>query len=237
MRSSKTSDKLLLAALSALFALVGASCGVAHIKEYKPKRRKYEPVVAHPEQPKPSEDGSIWSSGAEGQTLFTDVRAFSVNDLVMVNIEEMASARRDTQTSVGREGRFKAGADAAGMIQKLLPGANTSELAFAEVGSGNETYGQTERNEDVRFTVAATVTKVLPNGNLFVEGHRVVLVNNEEHHFYISGVARREDILRNNTISSARLADAEVEFTGKGILTESDNPGWLTRLLNYISPF
>ena len=214
-----------------------SGCGVAHIKEYKPKRRKYDPVVKQEAKSPQREDGAIWSAGAEGQTLFTDVRAFQVNDLVMVNIEEVASARRDTQTSVGREGRFSVGADVAGLIQKALPGANTNQLAFAETGAGNDTYGQTERNEDVRFTVAATVTKVLPNGNLFVEGHRVVLVNNEEHHFYISGVARPEDIQRNNTISSVRLADAEVEFTGKGILTEADNPGWLTRLLNYISPF
>ena len=86
-------------------------------------------------------------------------------------------------------------------------------------------------------TVPAIVRKVLPNGNLFIEGHRVVLVNSEEQHFYISGVVRPIDIAQDNSVRSSYVADAEIEFTGRGVLSDNQKPGFFTRLWNFISPF
>ena len=95
----------------------------------------------------------------------------------------------------------------------------------------------TARRDDVRFTVAATVKQKFSNGNLFVEGHRVVMVNDEEHHYYISGVARPADIDATNSIRSDRLADAEVELTGQGIVSDAQEPGWLTKFFKWMSIF
>ena len=108
----------------------------------------------------------------------------------------------------------------------------TADLALK---SGN--VGRTARQDDVRFTVAATVKKKFANGNLFVEGHRVIMVNDEEHHYYISGVARPADIDAGNRIWSDRLADAEVELTGRGIVSEAQEPGWITKFFKWINPF
>jgi len=77
----------------------------------------------------------------------------------------------------------------------------------------------------------------LSNGNLFIEGHRVVLVNDEEHHFYISGVIRPVDIQSDNSVESGVIADAEIEFTGRGVITDKQSPGWLNRTMDYVSPF
>ena len=96
---------------------------------------------------------------------------------------------------------------------------------------------ETTRSDDVRFTIAATVTRVLSNGNLYLEGHRVVLVNEEEHHFHISGVARPEDIEQDNKIPSYKLAEAHVEFTGRGNITNEEQAGWFGRFLHHIWPF
>ncbi len=81
------------------------------------------------------------------------------------------------------------------------------------------------------------VRQVLPNGNLFVEGNRVILVNNEEHHFYVSGVARPIDIDETNAVSSSRLADAEIEFTGRGVLSDQQRPGAMQRVFGRVWPF
>ncbi len=83
----------------------------------------------------------------------------------------------------------------------------------------------------------AVVRKVLPNGNLFVEGHRVVLVNNEEQHFYISGVVRPIDIDQENSVKSSMVADAEIEFVGRGVLTDNQHQGFLSRYLGWLWPF
>jgi len=206
----------------------------AHIKDYTAKRRTYEPIVEDDPGRSIRSDGSLWAARNQASTLFTDVKAYGLNDIVTVRIEERASAERDAQTELDRSGSFLFGADAA---QKLRESGTASDrLLEAQSENSFSSSGRTGRSEDVRFTVAATVTQVLPNGNVFLEGHRVVLVNDEEHHFYISGVARVEDIRRDNSIASFLLADAEIEFTGLGVLTEQQKPGWLTRFFQLINP-
>jgi flagellar L-ring protein precursor FlgH len=81
------------------------------------------------------------------------------------------------------------------------------------------------------------VRKRFANGTMFVEGHRVVLINQEEHHFYISGVIRPEDIDGTGTVPSSRMADAQIEFVGRGNLTTGTSQGWLSRFLNFVWPF
>lgn len=220
-----------------LVALLSGACGsMRHIREYEPRTRSYRPRVETPDKAEAPSAGSIWLNRGAGETLFTDMSAFRVNDIVTVQIEEVANAQRDARTRVDRDGGFQFGADVMGTFAGQ-DGVDARNLANGRMESGFQGEGATSRRDNVRFTVAATVTQVLPNGNLFVEGHRVVLVNDEEHHFYISGVARPQDIDRTNTISSIRLADAEVEFVGTGLVTEAQEPGWLTRALNMISPF
>lgn len=219
----------------ATLALVLSGCAsTKHIQEYEPKKRTYEPVAAVARDEPERFTGSLWSDRQQAATLFTDVKAYGPNDLVTVRIEEKAKARRDANTSLDRQGSFRFGVDAAGKLAES--GLPSDRLLEGSSENGFDSFGQTGRTEDVKFTVAATVTQVLPNGNLFLEGHRVVLVNDEEHHFYVSGVARPEDIRRDNTIASHQLADAQIEFTGLGVLTEQQTPGWLTRFFQIINP-
>jgi len=65
----------------------------------------------------------------------------------------------------------------------------------------------------------------------------VVLVNAEEQHFYISGVVRPIDIDQENSVKSSVVAEAEVEFTGRGVLTDNQRQGWLGQFFNWIWPF
>ena len=80
------------------------------------------------------------------------------------------------------------------------------------------------------------VRRVLPNGDLFIEGTKVLLINAEELHIYVSGVIRPQDIQADNSVPSSRIADAEIEFSGRGDLTQNQRPGWLQQLLGHVNP-
>jgi flagellar L-ring protein precursor FlgH len=177
-----------------LLVLVGfaAGCGPAHIGEYTPKHREYKLPTEGKGEDEPSSPGSLWRDGRPASMLFTDARALHANDLVVINIEEVANASRSTDTNMDR-----------------------SSSSSAKI----------------------VVMKVLSNGNLFVEGHRAILVNSEEHHFYISGVVRPIDIDQLNSIKSSVVADAQIEFVGRGDLTDNQKQGWLSRHLGWIWPF
>jgi flagellar L-ring protein precursor FlgH len=220
--------------LSAALAFTG--CGPKHIAKYEPKKRNYQVDDVPPAQGPEQVEGSLFHAGDRANMLFTDMRALRVNDLVVVKVEELADSQRQADTDLRRSSKLandvSAFVQAAGQAQSSVGAglSGTSESTFQGLGSSR-------RTERLVATVPALVRKVLPNGNLFVEGHRVVLVNQEEHHFYISGVVRPIDIDQQNSVKSSLLADAEVEFTATGNLSDNERQGWLSRFINWVWPF
>ena len=222
--------------LGLAFAGLFAGCGPAHVGAYTPKHREYKLPSESTNEQQPLSPGSLWRDGRPASLLFTDARALRTNDLVVIKIEEVADARRSANTDLNRESDSEAKISAfLGLLEKLNKSGKV-DLS----GSSKSTFkgqGKTDRSEYLTATVPAMVSKVLSNGNLFIEGHRVILVNAEEQHFYISGVVRPIDIDQENSVKSSMVADAEIEFVGRGVLTDNQRQGWLSRFLGWIWPF
>ena len=221
--------------LAATLAVALCACGANHIEAYVPKHRTYEAAEAKG----PGADdaaGSLWRADGRNANLFSDYRAFREQDLVVVRIEENADAKRSADTNLNRATDLNVALKAF-LASAAVTTPQLNLTAGAQSGLTFNGDGQTARTEKLTATVPAIVKKVLPNGNLFIEGHRVVLVNNEEQHFYISGVVRPIDIAQDNSVLSSYVADAEIEFTGRGVLTDNQKPGILARFFSWIWPF
>ena len=212
-------------------------CGPAHVGSYTPKHREYKlPSESGKNEDQPLSPGSLWREGRPASLLFTDARALRANDLVVIKIEEVADAKRSANTNLSRESESAAKIDAfLGLLEKLNKSGKVDIAGMSK--SSFKGQGDTNRSEYLTATVPAMVRKVLSNGNLFIEGHRVILVNNEEQHFYISGVVRPIDIDQENSVKSSMVADAEIEFVGRGVLTDNQKQGWLSRFLGWVWPF
>ena len=225
--------------LAAVTYVTTLGCGPAHTGAYQPKKRDYKVDTAEDKKSAAISEGSLWQDGRPASMLFTDARALRANDLLVINVQEIASANRSTKTDLDRSSSSAAKIDAfLGLMSKL--GSAGLDPTLAVGGSAQSTFrgeGKSDRSEYLTATVPALVRKVLPNGNLFVEGHRVVLVNSEEQHFYISGVVRPIDIDQQNSVKSSMIADAEIEFVGAGDLTDNQKQGFLSRYLGWLWPF
>jgi flagellar L-ring protein precursor FlgH len=226
--------------LAPLAALALSGC-VHHIEPYVPKHREYELPAAHNAPNAGGSEGSLFSDASDAAGLVADQRARRVNDLVVILIQEHSTAQRETSTETSKDDQYDTKLNeilgfikAAESAHSNFSGANALNIEHKADFKGG---GKTSRDDDVQATVPAQVRQVLPNGDLFVEGHRVVLVNSEEHHFYISGVVRPSDIDGDNVVLSSRIADAQIEFTGRGNLTRGSEKGWFSNLLDYIWPF
>ncbi len=235
-RTATIHRKALLGA--GLLAAVTASCAAPHIISAPEKHRDYQLPPMDTKSVEQSSPGSLWRDGRAASMLFTDARALRENDLVVIKIEEIADANRTSNTDLSRA------SDATIAIDAFLKKAGQAVPAFeGSVGvtaNTDTTFrgdGASSRSEHFIATVPSLVRKVLPNGNLFIEGHRVVLVNSEEQHFYISGVIRPIDIEQDNSIKSTQVADAEIEFTGRGDLSDNQRQGWFARHLGWLWPF
>ncbi len=221
-------------------ALFGAGC-VPHIQPYKQKKRDFRPDLEVAPIERARTPGSIWSDQTNLNRLFADPRASRINDLVVVRIEEVSKADQSAGTALSKDSQVSAQIEnLLGMLKTFEaqhPNFDRKNLIGSKFLSDFDGGGKTSRAGEVIATVPVTIKREMTDGNLFIEGHRVVMVNNEEAHFYVSGIIRPHDIDKNNSISSSLIAEAQIEFTGRGVVSEKARPGWGNRALDYIWPF
>jgi len=225
--------------LVALLGLAGA-CGPPHVAPFTPRERKYAPGQYAVKQvdAKPS-DGSLYSEAAP--SFLEDTRAVRVGDVVVVRIDEQANAQGNASTKLNKATNRELGVQAMlGLmpaLKKAHPDMDPEKLMSLAATADFAGDGQTSRKGQLTGSIAVRITQQMPNGDLFVEGTKVVMINHEEIHLYISGLVRRADIQADNSVASSRIADAQVEFTGRGDVAEQTDRGWLTKILDFISPF
>ncbi|MBN2722483.1 MAG: flagellar basal body L-ring protein FlgH [Deltaproteobacteria bacterium] len=220
-----------------LIVFVFSGC-VNHIQPYKPKKRRYvignygKDLMTHG-------NGSLYMEGSRG--LFEDARASRVGDIILVKVEENTDATRSAYTKTTRESSTSASMGSLFNVMAKLaakyPQINLSSLISGGLSSAHSGQGETGRKGTLNATIAVRIARILPNGDFYVEGHKVVLLNNEENHLYISGVVRPQDVDHDNSVNSWRVADAQVEFTGRGDLSDTQKQGWFARFINKIWPF
>lgn len=226
--------------LVCLLALAAVACGPAHIAPFTPKHRKFEPgPYAQMEKQNRPATGSIYSEAQSG--ILEDTRALRVGDLVLIRINERADAQGNATTDLSKDTNREAGVSAfLAMMPKLQrenPNLNPSELLSLASSSDFAGEGHTSRAGSLKGTIGVHVQQEMPNGDLYVEGTKVVMINHEEYHLYVSGVLRSADIAPDNSVDSSLIADARVEFTGRGDINDQVERGWLTKALDTINPF
>lgn len=221
----------------ALFGTLG--CEPPHIGDYVPKQRDYDPgkYAANDPSLKPS-TGSLFSDASGG--YFEDTRSSRVGDIVMVEIDEQADASGDSTTALKKDGSFDMGITnvfgLVGAIKAAMPAADPSHILSFFSKSDFTGSGNTSRKGVLKASIAVRIARAMPNGDFFVEGTKVVMINNEEYHLYISGVVRPSDIQDDNSVRSSRIADAEIEFTGRGDIADQQRKGFLSRALDKVNP-
>jgi flagellar L-ring protein precursor FlgH len=214
-------------------------CEPPHIGDYVPKQRDYEPGKYAASDPSfaPS-PGSLFSDAQRG--YFEDLRSSRVGDIVLIEIDEQADASGDSSTDLARTGSLDMGiGNVFGLltaVKAAMPELDPSHMLSFFNESDFSGRGNTSRKGTLRGRIAVRISKQMPNGDLFLEGTKVIMINNEEYHLYVSGLARAVDIAADNSVASSRIADAEVEFTGRGDLADQQRKGLLGRALDKVNP-
>lgn len=169
-------------------------------------------------------------SGSDIYSLYTDHRAMKQDDILTVIIVENAKAGSKSSTNTKKKNSF-------GIDNKKGTGPLDFIPSFGASGGVNLGFdgeGGTKREGSLVATISARVTKVLDNGNLVISGSKIVEINEEKEIIKISGVVRPEDIESNNTIYSYNISDADITYSGKGIASTGQRPGFFARVFNWL---
>lgn len=183
---------------------------------------------------------SLWRPGR--RSFFKDQRARTTGDIVTVVIDIDDRARLDNATERTRSNGEQAALPAFGGLEQklvdLLPdGADAADLVDLSSDSSSRGEGRVDRQEEVRLSVAAIVTGMLPNGNLIIAGRQEVRVNYEVRELTVTGVIRPEDITNANTINHVQIAEARISYGGRGQLTDVQQPRYGQQIYDILFPF
>ncbi len=194
-------------------------------------------------------------AGAQGDSLFTrqvadrgtliseDKMHFQVGDVITVLVRESIDARADSLLDTEKKSEVSAQSPESENSSVTGGGGwvdiNPAKLPNLgiDVDNKHEADGTTRRRNQVVFTVACTVTRVMPNGNVELQGEKRVTVNRDDSLIKLTGMARTRDVTAQNTIDSNQLANAQIELKGQGPLWNNQRRGLLTRFLDWFSPF
>ncbi|HEY1932291.1 MAG TPA: flagellar basal body L-ring protein FlgH [Acetobacteraceae bacterium] len=188
-------------------------------------------------EPPPSEPSALWRQGS--RAFFKDQRASAVGDVVTIVVDMNDAATLNNVTSATRASGESAGVPNFFGMEALLPKTIVDPSKLMSISSGNNNVGtgQIQRNETVTLRLAGEVTQVLPNGNLVVVARQEFVVNSELRELRVSGVIRPQDIASDNTVTHDRMAEARIEYGGRGQLTDIQTPRWGQQVMDILLPF
>src|SRR4029079_721670 len=133
------------------------------------------------------------------------------------------SAQLNNVTSLTRTSGEEAGIpDFAGLTSRLGLKSiiEPSKLISLSSSNSNAGNGQIQRKEAVALRLAGVVTQVMPNGNLVVMARQQFVVNPELRELRVTGVIRPQDIASDNTVMHDRMAEARIQYGGRGEMTD-----------------
>ena len=186
------------------------------------------------------DQASLWSGSRN--SLLGDRRAGERGDILTVVIEIDEKAEISNSTSRSRSaGESLAMPQLLGIPQRLdtrLPeGATSADAVSVTSSSDAEGDGSVRRKEKLTLKIAATITDVLPNGVLRIEGSQEVRVNYELRELLVSGYVRPTDISRSNQITYDKIASARISYGGRGQIMDVQQPRYGQQIADIILPF
>ena len=207
------------------------SLACASIAQAQDVEAQYEPAMPLPAAP-PANNGGIFQPSNGYTGLYEGTRAHRVGDLVTILLIERTVTSKSVQSETDRSGSVALFPPLTGPFAFLSP----SDLKASGRGSFNG-EGSAGQSSSLATSLAVTIVDVRPNGTALVQGEKRMLLSQGDEWVRFRGIIRLADVDAENTVLSSRVADAYVEYSGKGSLQRSSRPGWLTRFFSIISPF
>ncbi|MEL0648211.1 flagellar basal body L-ring protein FlgH [Pseudoalteromonas agarivorans] len=180
-----------------------------------------EPLVA---------TGSLFNTHTSND-LYSDKKALRTGDIITVKLEESTQATKAAKTETDKE--TESSLDPVIGLGGLPVNIGGDSIQFG-IGSDSSFTGDSKSNQSNSLVgdISVNVMRVLPNGNLVIRGEKWLTLNTGEEFIRLEGLVRPQDVSADNTVESNRIANARIQYSGKGQTQESQSPGWLTRFFS-----
>lgn len=219
-----------------LLLLLSMAAGLSACDTLPKRDPDFAPVQPADLRPPPQSNGAIYQAGYD-MRLFEDHAARRVGDILTIKLKEATSAKKKADSSESKQTNVSVKAPTLFGVAAATVFGHSPET---EIDASRTFQGQGDAQQSNSLTgdISVTVVEVLPNGNLKVRGEKRVALTDGDEFVRVSGIVRPIDIDTSNSLSSSKLADATIMYTGEGALADSAKVGWIGRiLLSPLFPF
>lgn len=169
---------------------------------------------------------SLWGPNRRS-SIFQDVKARNVGDVLTIVISESSSATRGASSKNSKSADIGVGAGTGSFLDWIT--AHNASMSDNFNSSGN-----ISNTNKFSANVTVQVVGVQPNGNLLVSGTQSIKQNKDIQTITITGEVRPQDISGNNTVLSTYVANSQIIVSGKGPLMRKQRQGIITQVLNFL---
>ncbi len=197
----------------------------------------YKPMTFPGMRPPPPAGGAIYQRGYS-TNLFSDTKAHRVGDLLTIVLQEKTQASKSASTNAKKKDSVSItdpvlfGSPIQFNAPGLLPLASNRSNGLGNSLDSSQDFGgsgDSSQSNSLTGNITVVVMQVLPNGNLVVQGSKHLTLNQGDEVIHIRGLVRPEDIQQDNTVISTRVGDAEISYSGNGVVADASHMGWLSR--------
>jgi len=186
-----------------------------------------QPTTARP-QALPAQsagNGAIYQP-ASYTPMFEDRRARHVGDVLTTVINEKTQAGKKASSNGSKTGAVDSSIGAVvGLPFKTFQGSGVK----ADSSASYDDKSAIDSSNLFSGYISVTVTEVLPNGNLVVAGEKQIALDKSTEYVRLSGVVQPDTIQAGNTVSSAKVADARIEYRSSARFDSAEVISWLAR--------
>ena len=156
--------------------------------------------------------------------LASDQTARQVGDLVTVVVYENSSTSNVAQSGTRKSQSLNGG----------LSAGSINENGGLSFGGGFSGQAEERRSGQVIAQLSVTVTEVLPNGDFVITGTQKIKMDKGYTEIGIKGRIRTVDLTSDNRILSSRIADAKINYDGKGFVARGAKPGIISQIFSFL---
>ena len=221
--------------IALLLAVTALASACASLPGARPA--PYKPMTFPGMRPPPQSSGAIYQSGYSNN-LFSDTKAHRVGDLLTIVLQEKTQASKSASTNAKKKDSVSItdpvlfGSPVRFNAPGILPLASNRSNGLGNSLDSSQDFGgsgDTSQSNSLTGNITVVVTRVLSNGNLVVQGSKHLTLNQGDELIRIRGLVRPEDIQQDNTVISTRVGDAEITYSGSGVVADASHMGWLSR--------
>lgn len=203
--------------------------GCAEFRVVQPNEPHF--AVVPPERmapPRPT-NGAIYQQGYD-LNLFETNRARHIGDILTVKLREKTDAQKKATTTQAKSDQTTI-ANPTFMGRPVAFGAGYN-LGFDINNSGKfDGAGESKQNNSLEGSITVSVAEVLPNGNLVIQGEKWMTINQGKEYIRLTGIIRPYDIDEDNIVRSDKIANARIEYSGTGQVSNTNVQGWFSKFL------